>query len=86
MSASYQVDDVQQARITKGVGGWGMMFSEDKRRDWSFDVGSANGRRRQGGTRSPVQNSGWTPQKSRFLKIFFKSQQFSRLFNISKIK
>ena len=32
-SPSYAVDDVHQARLTKGVGEWGMTFGEDKKRD-----------------------------------------------------
>ena len=31
--ASYPVDNVHQARITWGVGKWGMKFGDDKRRD-----------------------------------------------------
>ena len=32
-SATYPVDDIHQARITKGVGGWGMTFGEEKNED-----------------------------------------------------
>ena len=41
MSASYPVYDVHQAWMTKGDGEWGMTFGEDKKRDWSFNVGLA---------------------------------------------
>ena len=33
ISATYPVDGVHQARITKGIGGWGIAIGEDKKRD-----------------------------------------------------
>ena len=32
-SATYPVDGVHEARITKGIGGWGIAIGEDKKRD-----------------------------------------------------